>query len=97
MIPSDGVYAGWLTVSDNKLRAAISIGTNPTFEGERSRQVEAFALRQASWIDLYDQPATVTFKERLRDTVKYEGANWLEQLLEQMGKDCDLAWDLTEE
>lgn len=97
VIPTDGVYAGWLTVKDQKLRAAISIGINPTFEGERNRQVEAFALRQDSWIDLYDLPATVTFKERLRDTVKYEGANWLDQLLEQMGKDCNRAWELTEE
>lgn len=95
VIPSDGVYAGWLTVDNQELRAAISIGTNPTFEGERNRQVEAFALRQDSWIDLYDMAATVTFKERLRDTVKYEGADWLDQLLQQMAKDCDRAWELT--
>ncbi len=34
-IPADGVYAGWLTVGINFWPAAISIGTNPTFEGVR--------------------------------------------------------------
>ena len=45
-IPADGVYAGWLTVGINFWPAAISIGTNPTFEGVRGRQVEAYALDQ---------------------------------------------------
>ncbi|MSX66666.1 MAG: riboflavin biosynthesis protein RibF, partial [Actinobacteria bacterium] len=45
-IPSDGVYAGWLTVGIDRWPAAISIGTNPTFEGVRARQVEAYALDQ---------------------------------------------------
>ena len=35
--PADGVYAGWLTRRDTGERypAAISVGTNPTFDGER--------------------------------------------------------------
>ena len=45
-IPADGVYAGWLTVGIDRWPAAISIGTNPTFEGVRGRQVEAYALDQ---------------------------------------------------
>ena len=94
VVPADGVYAGWLTVNGKRLRAAVSIGTNPTFEGIRSRQVEAFALRQETWLDLYDLPATITFKARLRPTVKFDG---LDPLLEQMKVDCDQAWDLTEE
>ena len=34
-IPSDGVYAGWLSVEGHRWPSAISIGTNPTFDGVR--------------------------------------------------------------
>jgi len=91
-IPADGIYAGWLTVGINRWPAAISIGTNPTFEGIRGRQVEAYALDQIG-LELYDQAATVEFGWHLRETLKFEG---LEPLLEQMKKDCDLARKLTE-
>jgi riboflavin kinase/FMN adenylyltransferase len=92
-IPADGVYAGWLTVGINRWPAAISIGTNPTFEGERARQVEAYAIDQVG-LDLYDQGATIEFGWRLRDTLKFDG---LEPLLQQMAKDCQRARELTEE
>jgi riboflavin kinase/FMN adenylyltransferase len=91
-IPADGIYAGWLTVGINRWSAAISIGTNPTFAGVRSRQVEAYALDQVG-LDLYEQEATIEFGWRLRETLKFDG---LEPLLEQMKKDCDLARKLTE-
>ena len=92
-IPADGVYAGWLTVGINRWPAAISIGTNPTFEGVRARQVEAYAIDQVG-LDLYDQGATIEFGWRLRDTLKFDG---LDPLLEQMAKDCQRARELTEE
>lgn len=91
-IPADGVYAGWLTVGINFWPAAISIGTNPTFEGERGRQVEAYALDQEG-LDLYDKNASIEFGWRLRDTLKFDG---LEPLLAQMKLDCDRARALTE-
>jgi len=91
-IPADGVYAGWLTVGINRWSAAISIGTNPTFAGVRTRQVEAYALDQTG-LELYDQEATIEFGWHLRKTLKFEG---LEPLLEQMEKDCDLARKLTQ-
>jgi riboflavin kinase/FMN adenylyltransferase len=92
-IPSDGVYAGWLTVGINYWPAAISIGTNPTFAGERARQVEAYALDQEG-LDLYDKSASIEFGWRLRDTLKFDG---LEPLLVQMTLDCDQARSLTEQ
>lgn len=90
-VPSDGVYAGWLEVEGNRWPAAISIGTNPTFAGERSSQVEAYALDQKD-LDLYDKNAKIDFGWWLRDTVKFDG---LEPLLEQMKSDCDQARILT--
>ena len=92
-IPSDGVYAGWLTVGINFWPAAISIGTNPTFAGVRARQVEAYALDQEG-LDLYDKNASIEFGWRLRDTLKFDG---LEPLLAQMKLDCDQARSLTEQ
>lgn len=91
-IPADGVYAGWLTVGINFWPAAISIGTNPTFEGVRGRQVEAYALDQEG-LDLYDKNASIEFGWRLRDTLKF---NSLDELLVQMKKDCNRARELTE-
>ncbi|MEY4497557.1 MAG: hypothetical protein RLZZ364_862 [Actinomycetota bacterium] len=91
-IPADGIYAGWLTVGINFWPAAISIGTNPTFEGDRGRQVEAYALDQQG-LDLYDKAASIEFGWFLRPTLKFNG---LDELLVQMKKDCDEARRLTE-
>ena len=92
-IPADGIYAGWLTVGINFWPAAISIGTNPTFEGDRGRQVEAYALDQQG-LDLYDKEASIEFGWYLRPTLKFNG---LDDLLVQMKKDCDEARRLTEQ
>jgi riboflavin kinase/FMN adenylyltransferase len=92
-IPADGVYAGWLTVGINFWPAAISIGTNPTFEGDRGRQVEAYALDQQG-LDLYDKAASIEFGWFLRPTLKFDS---LDELLVQMKKDCDEARRLTEQ
>ena len=91
-IPADGIYAGWLTVGINFWPAAISIGTNPTFEGDRGRQVEAYALDQQG-LDLYDKAASIEFGWYIRTTLKF---NSLDELLDQMKKDCDEARRLTE-
>ena len=90
-IPSDGVYAGWLSVGAHRWQAAISIGTNPTFAGDRGRQIEAYALDQRD-LDLYDKIAKVEFGYRLRDTLKF---NSLDELLVQMKSDCIEAARLT--
>jgi riboflavin kinase/FMN adenylyltransferase len=91
-IPADGIYAGWLTVGINHWPAAISIGTNPTFAGERGRSVEAYALDQEG-LELYDKNASIEFGWFLRPTLKFDG---LEPLLKQMKIDCDQARKLTE-
>jgi riboflavin kinase/FMN adenylyltransferase len=91
-IPADGIYAGWLTVGINFWPAAISIGTNPTFDGDRGRQVEAYALDQQG-LDLYDKAASIEFGWYIRPTLKF---NSLDELLVQMKKDCDEARRLTE-
>jgi riboflavin kinase/FMN adenylyltransferase len=91
-IPADGIYAGWLTVGIDHWPAAISIGTNPTFEGDRGRQVEAYALDQEG-LELYDKQASIEFGWFLRPTLKFDS---LDELLIQMRKDCDEARRLTD-
>ncbi|GGJ77157.1 riboflavin biosynthesis protein [Pilimelia anulata] len=71
-LPADGVYAAWLVRPDGTpvaadgppaLRAAVSIGTNPTFRGDE-RRVEAYALDFAG--DLYGERLALDFVARLR-------------------------------
>lgn len=91
-IPSDGVYAAWFTVlgagpvvgqvvPGESYRAAVSVGSNPTFSG-RTRTVEAFVLDTHA--DLYGQHVAVDFVRRIRGMIKYEG---MEPLIEQMNDD----------
>lgn len=82
-IPGDGVYAGWLIrANGDRLPAAISIGTNPTFENV-SRSVEAYALDRTD-LDLYDEHVSFEFAKRLRGNVKFDG---VDALIAQMGAD----------
>lgn len=83
--PADGVYAGWLTRHDTGERfpAAISVGTNPTFDGIRERRVESYVLDRDD-LELYGVEVQVDFVERLRGMVKFEG---VESLIETMHDD----------
>lgn len=89
VVPADGVYAGWLERvgaagddPDRRLPAAISVGTNPTFDG-RDRRVEAYVLDRHD-LDLYGDVVAIEFVSRLRPTVRFEG---IEPLLVQMADD----------
>lgn len=85
LVPADGVYAGWLVDHDTALRypAAVSVGTNPTFDDVLVRQVEAHVLDEDS-LDLYGHDVTVEFSARLRGMVAFEG---IEALKAQMAAD----------
>ena len=91
LTPVDGVYAGWLIRPslpdrdpDHKLPAAISIGTNPTFEGTQ-RRVEAYVLDRND-LDLYGETVVVEFIERLRATEKFDS---IEALIAQIVNDVE--------
>jgi riboflavin kinase/FMN adenylyltransferase len=95
-VPADGVYAGWLVRAGEdgepgvcarhdtgeRLPAAISVGTNPTFDGEE-RRVEAYVLDRTD-LDLYGERIAVEFVERLRPTLRFDG---IEPLIKQMNED----------
>ncbi len=83
--PADGVYAGWLTRLDTAERfpAAISVGTNPTFDGHRARRVEAYVLDRDD-LHLYGVDVEVSFVERIRGMVAFDG---IDALVETMHED----------
>ncbi len=86
-VPADGVYAGWVTRLDGpfpRWPAAISVGSNPTFDGVE-RRVEAYVLDRDD-LELYGVPIAIDFYARLRGQVKYAG---LGPLIEQMHHDVE--------
>ena len=69
--------------------AAISIGTNPTFDGTM-RAVEAYALDRHD-LDLYGVHAAIDFAELLRGTLRFDS---IDALVEQMHLDVDQTRDI---
>ncbi len=86
VIPADGVYAGWLETGEERLPAAISIGTNPQFDG-LDRRIEAYAIDRTD-LDLYGRPVEVGFTYYLRSQQVFES---LDAFLAQMARDVDHA------
>jgi riboflavin kinase/FMN adenylyltransferase len=86
LVPADGVYAGWLEAQGTRYPAAISVGTNPQFQGSELR-IEAYCI-DALGLDLYDLPARVTFIRHLRGQAVFDS---LEAFLDQMALDVEQA------
>ncbi|MFI7639506.1 bifunctional riboflavin kinase/FAD synthetase [Nonomuraea sp. NPDC049400] len=99
-IPADGVYAGWLECvpvanlpalyAGERWPAAISVGTNPTFEGV-PRTVEAYALDRDD-LELYGVHVAVEFAARLRGNTRFES---IDALIAQIHADVEAARRLT--
>jgi riboflavin kinase/FMN adenylyltransferase len=96
-VPADGVYAGRVVRLDEWGRtapgpalgaAAISVGTNPTFE-VRQRRVEAYVLDFEG--DLYGDALGIEFVTRLRGMERFET---VEALVAQMHKDVEATAEL---
>ena len=91
VVPPDGVYAGWLIRGGGdgdgvqRLPAAISIGTNPTFDDVPQRTVEAHVLGRAD-LNLYGEEVGIELVERLRPMLAFDG---LDALLVQMRADIE--------
>jgi riboflavin kinase/FMN adenylyltransferase len=83
--PADGVYAGRLRRLDEgtSYPAAISVGTNPTFDGHRERRVEGYVLDRDD-LELYGVTVEISFVERLRGMLRFDS---IEALVEAMHGD----------
>ena len=85
-VPPDGVYAGRLDIGGEVLPAAISVGTNPTFDGH-DRRVESYVIDRPSGggsLELYDQLVRVEFVRRLRSMDAFDT---VDALVAQMHED----------
>jgi riboflavin kinase / FMN adenylyltransferase len=90
LVPAEGVYAGWLTRTglaegepDRTMPAAVSVGTNPTFDTADRRTVEAYVLDRDD-LDLYDETVMVEFVDHIRPTLRFES---IEELKDAMAGD----------
>jgi riboflavin kinase/FMN adenylyltransferase len=79
LVPPDGVYAGWA----RERRAAVSIGTNPHFDGIE-RRVEAHLLDFDD--DLYGGRLLVELWASLRDQRRFDS---LDELVTAIGDDVE--------
>src|SRR5262249_46322994 len=79
LVPPDGVYAGWA----RDRRAAVSIGTNPHFDGVE-RRVEAYLLDFDG--DLYDERLVVELWSAIREQRRFDS---LEELVAAIGDDVE--------
>ena len=89
IIPAGGIYACWAFVRGDTssalsvYKAAVNIGTNPTFTPDKQTlNVEAYLLDFDR--DIYDEELRLEFVARLRDELKFDS---VETLIEQIGRD----------
>lgn len=89
LMPSDGIYSGWLHVRDRTeepdLPAAIYVGKRPTFYDD-----EAMTLLEVHVLDfdgdLYGREVSVEFVELVRPDRRFDS---VDQLVDQLRSDCD--------
>ena len=85
MIPAKGIYACWAFLNEQSYRAAINIGTNPTFTPNKEiPNVEAYLLDFRR--ELYGEDVRLEFVARLRDELKF---NSVDVLVKQIWKDVE--------
>ena len=84
LLPGQGIYAGVTEHEGRRYRAAIDVGTNPTF-GSEPLHVESFLL-DFEGDDLPGEPLSIEFWARLRDEVRYES---VEELVTAIAADVE--------
>ena len=89
LLPSDGVYAVWviikderLTINDNRLPGMLNIGYRPTLNNGKERSIEVHILDFEG--DLYGKDVTVEFVCQLRKEQTFANT---EELTEQLKRD----------
>jgi riboflavin kinase/FMN adenylyltransferase len=88
--PSNGIYACWAYVGNEKFMAATNIGFNPTFTPERQTpSLEAYLLDFDR--DIYGQHVKLEFVSRIRDELKF---NSVEALIWKIQEDVDKTREL---
>lgn len=84
LLPKKGAYIVEVLIKDRQYKGMLSVGTNPTVNGEKLT-VEVYILDFEG--DLYDQNITVKFRDFLHEEIKFEG---IEKLVERLDEDKGL-------
>lgn len=88
LIPSYGVYAGWAMIGNRKFKAAINIGSRPSF-GAGDALVEAHLISFSKTI--YGQKVILYLEKKLRNEIHFVD---IEDLKKQIKKDIAKAKDI---
>ncbi len=76
VMPSGGIYACWAYLGGERHKAAVNLGTNPTFTPDkRTLNVEAYLLDFNR--DIYGEMLQLEFVARLRAELKYDSVDAL--------------------
>ena len=81
LLPKKGAYIVEVFVKNKQYKGMLSVGTNPTVNGEKLT-VEVYILDFSE--DIYDANITVKFRDFLHEEIKFEG---LEKLIERLDED----------
>ena len=84
LLPKKGAYIVDVFVKNKHYKGMLSIGTNPTVNGN-SLSTEVYILDFNG--DIYDEIISVNFRDFLHDEIKFES---LEKLIERLDKDKKL-------
>jgi riboflavin kinase/FMN adenylyltransferase len=90
VVPSNGIYACWAHLGNEKLMAATNIGFNPTFTPDRQiPSLEAYLLDFDR--DIYGQQIKLEFVSRIRNELKF---NSVQALMWKIQEDVDKTREL---
>jgi len=78
-IPSDGVYAVWVSGNGKTYKGMLNIGFRPTIPGATNRTIEVNLFDTAE--NLYGQTLSLSFIARLRDELKFNNLDELKARL----------------
>jgi len=81
LLPKKGAYIVEVFVKNQSYKGMLSIGTNPTVNGEKLT-VEVYILGFEE--EIYDENIKVKFRDFLHDEIKFEG---MEKLVERLDED----------
>ncbi|HHS49041.1 MAG TPA: hypothetical protein ENM99_04195, partial [Desulfurella acetivorans] len=80
----EGVYAGFAKINDIFYKAAINVGSNPTFQ-DQIVHIEAYLIDFNG--DLYSKRINLYFVKYIREEIKFDSK---EALLEQIKSDVEI-------
>jgi riboflavin kinase/FMN adenylyltransferase len=79
-IPAEGVYAVYATVGGKKYPGMLNIGRRPTIQSDQENtSIEVHMIGFEG--NIYGEPVTISFVERIRDEMKFDGVESLRRQL----------------